>query len=242
MIVKIPFLSWTGKAALEVEVSDGIEEYLRLKAAVEISVGNRANLAGANLGDAYLHGANLRDANLRDAYLGGANLNNANLRGANLAGANLGDAYLHGANLHNANLRDAYLRGANLRDANLRGANLGDANLRGANLGDANLGDANLGGANLRGANLGGKKLVGERPILMLGPIGSESRYLTAYLTEAGVMISAGCFFDTINQFAARVEEVHGTNQHGQEYRAAIAMVEAHAEIWMPEKEEKEAA
>ena len=211
MIVKIPFLSWTGKAALEVEVSDGIEEclrlkaaalevevsdgieeYLRLKAAVEISVGNRANLAGANLGDAYLHGANLRDANLRDAYL--------------------------------------------------RGANLGDANLRGANLGDANLRDANLGGANLRGANLGGKKLVGERPILMLGPIGRESRYLTAYLTEAGVMISAGCFFDTINQFAARVEEVHGTNQHGQEYRAAIAMVEAHAEIWMPEKEEKEAA
>ena len=187
MIVKIPFLSWTGKAALEVEVSDGIEEYLRLKAAVEISVGNRANLAGANLGDAYLHGANLRDANLG-------------------------------------------------------GANLRGANLRGANLGDANLGDANLGGANLRGANLGGKKLVGERPILMLGPIGSESRYLTAYLTEAGVMISAGCFFDTINQFAARVEEVHGTNQHGQEYRAAIAMVEAHAEIWMPEKEEKEAA
>ena len=236
MIVKIPFLSWTGKAALEVEVSDGIEEclrlkaaalevevsdgieeYLRLKAAVEISVGNRANLAGANLGDAYLHGANLRDANLRDANLRGANLGDANLRGANL-----GDA--------------------NLRDANLGGANLRGANLAGANLGDANLGDANLGGANLRGANLGGKKLVGERPILMLGPIGSESRYLTAYLTEAGVMISAGCFFDTINQFAARVEEVHGTNQHGQEYRAAIAMVEAHAEIWMPEKEEKEAA
>ena len=227
MIVKIPFLSWTGKAALEVEVSDGIEEYLRLKAAVEISVGNRANLAGANLGDAYLHGANLHNANLRGAYLRGANLRDANLRGANL-----GDANLRGANLGDANLRDANLGGANLRGANLRGANLGDANL----------GDANLGGANLRGANLGGKKLVGERPILMLGPIGSESRYLTAYLTEAGVMISAGCFFDTINQFAARVEEVHGTNQHGQEYRAAIAMVEAHAEIWMPEKEEKEAA
>ncbi|MDU9039964.1 pentapeptide repeat-containing protein [Pseudomonas corrugata] len=72
--------------------------------------GERADLSGANLSDAYLSGANLSDANLRGAYL----------RGANLSGANLSDAYLRGANLSGANLSDAYLRGANLRDAYLR--------------------------------------------------------------------------------------------------------------------------
>ena len=64
--------------------------------------GERANLRGANLGDANLRGANLGDANLRGANLGGANLRGANLRGANLGGANLGDADLGGADLGGA--------------------------------------------------------------------------------------------------------------------------------------------
>ena len=207
MIVKIPFLSWTGKAALEVEIQDGTEERFRLKLAVELSVGKRANLSGANLRGAYLSGANLR--------------------GASLSGADLGDANLRGANLSGANLRGAYLSGADLGDAYLSGANL-----RGADLGDAYL----------RGASLSGKKLVGERPILMVGPIGSESRYLTAYLTDGGVMVQTGCFFDTLNQFAVRVGEVHGKSNHGREYRAVIALIEAHAAIWMPATEAKEAA
>ena len=177
MIVKIPFLSWTGKAALEVEIPDGTEERFRLKLAVELSVGKCADL---------------RDANLR--------------------GADLRGAYLSGADLRGADLRGAYLRGAYLRDADLRGA------------------------------NLRGKKLVGERPILMVGPVGSESRYLTAYLTDGGVMVQTGCFFDTLNQFAVRVGEVHAESNHGREYRAVIALIEAHAAIWMPATEAKEAA
>ena len=182
MIVKIPFLSWTGKAALEVEIPDGTEERFRLKLAVELSVGKCADLRGAYLRDADLRGANLRGADLR--------------------GADLRGAYLSGADLRGADLRDADLRGANLR----------------------------------------GKKLVGERPILMVGPIGSESRYLTAYLTDGGVMVQTGCFFGTLNQFAVRVGEVHGESNHGREYRAVIALIEAHAAIWMPATEAKEAA
>ena len=162
MIVKIPFMSWTGKASLEVEIPDDTAEPLRLKAAIEISVGKRANLRGANL----------------------------------------------------------------------RGADLGDADLRGANLRDAYL----------RDANLGGKKLIGVRPIFIIGPLGSDARYLTAYLTDGGVMVRTGCFFGTLEEFSAAVTEKHGDNTHGREYRAVIAMIEAHAAIWTPAGTETKAA
>ena len=141
------------------------------------------------------------------------------MRGANLGGANLGGAYLGGANLD----------GANLDGANLRGANLGGANLRGANLRGANLGGANLDGAD--GKNL---TLVGSRPVFVLGPIGSRCDYLTAYLTDAGVHVRAGCFFDTLDAFRAAVVAEHADNNHGREYMAAIAMIEARAGIWAP--------
>jgi hypothetical protein len=84
--------------------------------------GKCANLHGADLDGAYLHGANLHGANLDGAYL----------HGANLHGADLDGAYLHGANLHGANLDGAYLHGANLDGANLDGAYLRGAYLDGA--------------------------------------------------------------------------------------------------------------
>jgi hypothetical protein len=58
------------------------------------------------------------------ANLRGANLCGADLHGANLRGANLREADLHGANLRGANLREADLHGANLRGADLRGAKI----------------------------------------------------------------------------------------------------------------------
>jgi uncharacterized protein YjbI with pentapeptide repeats len=85
-------------------------------------------------GDARGERANLRGATLLDAYLRGANLQYANLQGANLQGANLLDANLLDADLQGADLRGANLQGANLLDADLRGANLRGANLRGVNL------------------------------------------------------------------------------------------------------------
>ena len=96
---------------------------------------------------------------------------------------------------------------------------------------------ANLRGADLYGANLCGAygkqlTLVGSRPVFMLGPIGSRCDYLTAYLTDAGVHVLAGCFFDTLEAFRAAVVAEHADNNHGREYMAAIAMIEAHAAIW----------
>jgi hypothetical protein len=114
----------------------------RIKAALEIGVKARANLAGANLAGAYLDSANLAGANLARAYLARANLAGAYLAGANLAGANLARANLAGANLAGANLAGAYLAGANLAGAYLAGANLDSANPDRANLAGANLAGA----------------------------------------------------------------------------------------------------
>ncbi len=145
-------------------------------------------------------------------------------------------ADLYGADLYGADLRGANLGGANLYGANLGGANLGGANLGGANLYGANLGGANLYGANLGGANLRGKKLVGSRPFLQIGPIGSRSDYLQAFITDAGVMVRTGCFFGTRTQFEHAVRAEHGDNEHAQEYLAALVLIDAHAKLWTPEK------
>ncbi len=113
------FNRFTGQVQFTAEIDSAADapRSVKLGLAVKWAVKTRANLAGANLSDAYLAGANLADANLADAYLAGANLSDAYLAGANLAGAyladaNLADANLAGANLAGANLADAYLAGA----------------------------------------------------------------------------------------------------------------------------------
>ena len=147
-----------------------------------------------------------------------------------------------------ANLAGAYLACANLARANLAGANLAGAYLAGAYLDGANLARANLAGANLDGAYLDGayladkSELQGDRPILQIGPIGSRCAYFVAYLTNNGLRLHAGCFFGTRDEFEKKLQDEHDNNDHAKEYRAALAMIDAHAEIWTPKLEEKEAA
>ena len=169
------------------------------------------------------------------ANLRGANLWGADLQGANLWGADLQDANLRDADLWDANLRGADLRGANLRGANLRGADLRDANLRGADLRDANLRDANLRDANLRDANL--QDAAGK--ILYFGPIGSRQGITYVTKTERTIHVRCGCFYGTLEEFAAKVEEKHGDSQHGKSYKAAIEFIKAHdAAYWQDDVEE----
>ena len=137
----------------------------------------------------------------------------------------------------------AYLARANLDGANLAGAYLARANLACANFACANLARVNLVGANLDGANLSDKsELQGDRPILQIGPIGSRCAYFVAYLTNNGLRLHAGCFFGTRDEFEKKLQDEHDNNDHAKEYRAALAMIDAHAEIWTPKLEEKEAA
>ena len=125
--------------------------------------------------------------------------------------------------------------GADLGEADLTRANLAGANLAGANLAGANLDGADLGGANLARAFLaGGEKLIGERPLLQIGPIGSAARYFVAYNTDKGLRLRTGCFFGSREQFEARLSTTHGDNLHAQEYRAALDLIDAHARLWTP--------
>ena len=124
-----------------------------------------------------------------------------------------------------------------LEKATFAKADLYGADLRGANLYGANLRGADLGGADLYGANLGEKKLAGARPFMQIGPIGSRSDYLQAFITDKGLMIRAGCFFDTRDQFELQLAATHGMNEHGQEYMAALSLIDAHAELWAPKAE-----
>ena len=82
----------------------------------------------------WLHNEGGKRADLRGADLGEADLKGANLREADFRGANLGEADLRGANLREADLRETTLGWANLGWANLRGTNLGGARLSEANL------------------------------------------------------------------------------------------------------------
>lgn len=60
----------------------------------------------------------------------------------------------------------------------------------------------------------------------------------------------AGCFFGAWEEFEAKLASKHDENEHAREYRAALSMIDAHAEIWTPEDDtdtetsapEKEAA
>ena len=155
----------------------------------------------------------------------------ANLQWADLRGANLQWADLQGADLRGANLQWADLHGADLQGADLRGANLQWADLHGADLQWADLQGADLRGADL----LDDLKLVGNRPLLQVGPIGSRVDYLTAFLTENGVYLRTGCFFGTVAEFRASLAKTHVGNIHALEYSSALDLISRHAEIWSTE-------
>ena len=136
-----------------------------------------------------------------------------------------------------ANLAGADLAGANLARADLAGANLAGADLAGANLAGANLAGADLAGAYLVGANLAGASgekltLVGGRPVVWFGPIGSEQRTVYAFQTDGGIYVRAGCFFGPLTKFKAQVVKTHGENEHAREYAAFVTLAEAHFAIF----------
>ena len=102
-----------------------------------------------------------------------------------------------------------------------------------ANLARAYLVGANLAGAYLVGAYLvGEEKLKGKRPVFQIGPIGSRCAYLVAYITDRGLRIRAGCFFGSVSKFKEMLKNTHGDNEHAQEYKAALTLINKHAKIW----------
>ena len=116
--------------------------------------------------------------------------------------------------------------------ANLSGANLSGADLSGADLSGADLSWANLSGADLKN----GEKLVGNRPVICIGPVGSRSAYFTAFLTDKGLRFDVGgqkCI--TKDFFIDRIKAEHGESINAKEYMAALAFVDVHAALWTPD-------
>ena len=105
----------------------------------------------------------------------------------------------------------------------------GDARVYGNALvsGDARVeGKALVGGdARVEGkALVGGNALVkGPRDIYWISCIGSRDGTTTFFRNaNNGISVSCGCFYGTIDEFAAAVTKTHGDNEHAQAYRHAI--------------------
>ena len=130
----------------------------------------------------------------------------------------------------------AYRAKADLSGADLSGSALSGADLSGADLRGADLRRADLSGAILADVNLKKITLVGKRPVLQLGPLGSRADCLLVFLTDNGIYLRTGCFFGDLKEFSAAVEETHGTNEHAAEYKAAIALIKTHAKAWTPKE------
>ena len=98
----------------------------------------------------------------------------------------------------------------------------------------ADLRGADLRGANLRGADNKKLTLIGDRPFIQIGPLGSRADTLLAFVTDGGVYVRAGRWFGPVKDFKKRVTETHKRNVHGREYAEAIKLIEAHMRLWKP--------
>lgn len=102
------------------------------------------------------------------------------------------------------------------------------ADLTGTDLARAYLADANLAGAKV-GVGADDAALVGLRPIVQIGQIGSRNDWLTVFWCgDADVRISTGCQQQiTEEYFLGRLAEAHGegeqANIHAQHYLEALA-------------------
>ncbi len=148
--------------------------------------------------------------------------------------ADLSYADLSHADLSYTDLSYADFSHADLSYTNLRYTNLSYANLSYTNLRSADVSSADLSYANLRSADGKKLKLVGDRPLLIIGPLGSRSDYLHAFLTDHGLYLKTGCFFGTRDEFIEAVIKTHNDNEHDREYRAALKLIEVHADLWTP--------
>jgi hypothetical protein len=130
-------------------------------------------------------------------------------------------------------------RGTDLADADFRGSDLGGSYLGGVDFRGTFLRDTYLEGAKISLPNGSESLLVGERPIIRVGLVGSRADELLAFITEGGVFLRTGCFWGSPEEFREKCAETHGTiGAHAEEYAAAIALIELHAKLWTPAKTE----
>lgn len=65
------------------------------------------------------------------------------------------------------------------------------------------------------------------KPVLMIGPLGSEARTTQFFDCVEGVMVRTGCFIGTINEFSEQVKYTHGNNRFAKQYLLVADFVES---------------
>ena len=90
-------------------------------------------------------------------------------------------------------------------------------------------GNARVGG----NAWVDGNARVGSNGhLLQVGPIGSRDGYTTFYRVKGNaIAVAYGCFCGSIDDFEARVREVHGDSKYGKEYQLAIELAKCHIDL-----------
>ena len=78
----------------------------------------------------------------------------------------------------------------------------------------------------------GNALVLGPDSIFSVSGIGSQCDTTTFFLCQdRKIRVSCGCFFGDLEAFAAKVQETHGDNRHGNVYRLAIEMAKQHIPI-----------
>ena len=79
------------------------------------------------------------------------------------------------------------------------------------------------------GASIGEGAIIGARArigadydCLVIGSLGSRRAPLTLYYHDGEMWAGTGCFLGTAEDFIKQVKKVHGDNEHGKAYRAAV--------------------
>ena len=96
-------------------------------------------------------------------------------------------------------------------------------------------GNAGVGGNAVVSGNawVGGNALVkGPRDIYWISCIGSRNGTTTFFRNaDNGISVACGCFYGTIDEFAAAVTKTHGDNEHARAYRHAIEIAKLRIEL-----------
>ena len=79
-------------------------------------------------------------------------------------------------------------------------------------------------------ARIDGNALINSnRDFISIGPIGSRGDFITFHKNVNGIIcVKCGCFSGTMDEFLTAVQETHGDNEFGQEYRIAAELAKAH--------------
>ena len=238
---------YTDVVLYEADIPADTPSGMQCRAALEKATQAKVNLSYSDLSGSDLRGSNLSYSNLRGSNLSGSDLRYSDLSGSNLSGSDLSYSKLSYSNLSGSNLSYSDLSGSNLSGSDLSYSDLRGSNLSGSDLSYSDLSGSDLSGSNLRGSDLSysdlsgaivrHQKLIGARPFFHIGPIGSRCAQFVSYITEAGLLLNAGCFWGTVDEFRAKLADEHGDNDHAKEYEMALLMIEAHAAIWTPKEE-----